>query len=48
MKQSSLEEMRARVAAWPMKDKGWAESDVQSAIEKQEQRSQKNNIVICQ
>jgi hypothetical protein len=38
VKQLALEEMRMRVAALPMKDKGWAESDVRSAIEKQEQR----------
>ncbi|XP_025419505.1 vicilin-like seed storage protein At2g18540 [Sipha flava] len=44
VKQLALEEMRMRVAALPMKDKGWAESDVRSAIEKQEQRYQNGRL----
>ncbi|XP_025208212.1 coiled-coil domain-containing protein 173-like [Melanaphis sacchari] len=38
VKQLALEEMRMRSAAWPTKPNGWAESDVQDAIEAQEKR----------
>lgn len=34
----ALEEMRAKVAAWPSKKSGWAESDVLNAVEAQEKR----------
>ncbi|XP_022168564.1 trichohyalin-like isoform X2 [Myzus persicae] len=40
VKQLALEEMRARSAAWPSKQTGWAESDVLDAVEAQEKRYQ--------
>lgn len=38
VKQFALEELRTKVACWPLKNNGWAESDVRNAIEMQEQR----------
>lgn len=37
--QSILEEMRNKVAVWPIKINEWAESDIKNAIETEEQRS---------
>lgn len=39
IKQAALDEIRTKVAAWPVKDIGWAESDVQTAIKAKEQQS---------
>lgn len=40
IKQTALEAMRTKVAAWPTKESGWAISDVQNAIETEERRYQ--------
>lgn len=46
VKQLALERMRTRSAAWPTKQNGWAESDVQDAIEAQEKRLE-NILAAC-
>lgn len=46
VKQTALEEMRAKVAAWPSKKIEWAESDVLNAVEAQEKRLANVSIVL--
>lgn len=38
IKQAALDEMKAKVAVKQAKEKEWAQSDVENAIEAQEQR----------
>lgn len=47
VRQLALEELRKRMAHWPVKDNGWAESDIQNAIDVQEQRFANSNVCVC-
>jgi len=41
-KLKALEDIRTKVAVWPVKETGWAESDIKKSIKTEEQRSVDN------
>lgn len=37
-KQKALENIRTKISVWPVKDTGWADSDIKKTVEAEKQR----------